>query len=59
MRVSNNKGTLIDNTFLDNTKHNSFSVYPMENGLSNHDAQILILKEMQIPAQKITQKKTS
>jgi hypothetical protein len=28
----------------------------MENGLPDHDAQILVLKELQIPLQKITQK---
>lgn len=56
-RESNNKGTLIDNIFLDNTKHNCISVYVMENVLSEHDAQILSLKEMQIPLLKITQKK--
>jgi hypothetical protein len=30
-------------------------VYPVENGLSDHDTQIIVLQEMQIPFQKITQ----
>jgi len=53
MRVAVIKA-FIDNVFLDNMKCNCI-VYPVENGLSNHDAQILVLQELQIPFQKITQ----
>lgn len=42
--LCNNNGTLIDNIFLDNKKHNCFSVFPMENGLEYQDARILVLK---------------
>jgi len=40
---------LIDTTFLDSIKHSCISVYPLENGFSDHDAQILILENMKIP----------
>jgi hypothetical protein len=48
-RISNDKGTLIDNTFLDFARLNHYSVYPVKNGLLDHDAQILALKKLQIP----------
>jgi hypothetical protein len=56
-RISNDKGMLIDNIFLDFTRLNRYSVYPMKNGLSDHDAQILILNKLQIPFRKITLRK--
>lgn len=43
-RLCNNNGTLIDNIFLDNKKHNCVWVFPMENGLEDQDTQILVLK---------------
>jgi hypothetical protein len=49
--LRNNNGTLIDNRFLDNKKHNCISVFPMENGLEDQDAQI--------PFQKVTKKNTT
>jgi hypothetical protein len=42
-RMSNNKGTLIDSVSLGSMKYNCVSVYPFENGLSDHVAKILIL----------------
>jgi hypothetical protein len=51
-RIFNNKGTLIDSIFLDNMKYNSISVYPLENGLSDHDAQILVVENVELPPQK-------
>jgi hypothetical protein len=36
MIIANNKGTLIDTIFLDSIKHSCISVYPLENGLSDH-----------------------
>jgi len=44
IRISNNKGMLTDSIFLDSTKYGCISVYPLENGLSHHDEQILILE---------------
>jgi hypothetical protein len=52
-RIGNDIGTLIDNIFLDFMRLNHYSVYPMKNGLSDHDAQILILNKLQIPFKKI------
>jgi len=43
-RLCDNNSTLVDNIFLDNKKHNCISVFPMENGLEDQDAQILVLK---------------
>jgi hypothetical protein len=53
-RTSNNKGTLIDSIFIDKAKYNNTSVYPFENGLSDHVAQILIVKKIKIPLQNYT-----
>jgi hypothetical protein len=53
-RIGNDIGTLINNIFLDFTRLNRYSVYPMKNGLSDHDAQILVLNKLQIPFRKIT-----
>jgi hypothetical protein len=52
VRIFNNKGTLIDSIFLDNMKYNSTLVYALENGLSDHDAQILVVENMKLPLQK-------
>jgi hypothetical protein len=51
-RISNNKGMLIYRIFLDSTKYYCISVYPKENGLSDHHAQLLILENIKIPFQK-------
>jgi hypothetical protein len=53
-RISNNKGTLIDNIFIDKAKYNNVSVYPFENGLSYHVAQIVIVEKIRIPLQNHT-----
>jgi hypothetical protein len=44
IRISNNKEMLTDSIFLDSMKYSCISVYPLENGLSDHDEQILILE---------------
>jgi hypothetical protein len=38
-RIQNNSCSLIDNIFINKLKFNKFSVYPIINGLSDHDAQ--------------------
>jgi hypothetical protein len=43
-RIQNNLDAAIDNIFVDNSRLNSFTVSPIANGLSDHDAQYLILK---------------
>ena len=41
-RIFNISSTLIDNIYINTNSHN-FSVYPLINGLSDHDAQVLTL----------------
>jgi len=55
-RVANNKGTLIDSFFLDIMKCKSIPVYPLENGLSELEAQI-ILDDLNISLHKMAPKK--
>jgi len=53
-RICNNKGTLIDNIFLDKAKLNNVTVNALDNGLSDHIAQILTLLNMKVPISKQT-----
>jgi hypothetical protein len=46
-RISNNSCSLIDNTYI-NTYRHEFSVHPLINGLSDHDAQIITLPNISI-----------
>jgi len=55
-RVSKNKGTPNDDTFLDRAKHNYISVYPTNHGLSDHDVQVPTLHRTQISFQNIIQR---
>jgi hypothetical protein len=43
MRIHNNSHTRIDNIFINKFKNENYSVFPLINGLSNHDAQVLNL----------------
>ena len=52
-RGGNNKGTFLDNM----RRNNCYSVYSMENGLLNHDAEILVLKKLKIQFQQITRER--
>jgi hypothetical protein len=40
-RIQHNSATAIDNIFIDITKAGNYSVSPITNGLSDHDAQII------------------
>jgi hypothetical protein len=53
-RLSKNKGTKIDNIFLNKANLNCNSGYPMMNGISVHDVQVLMLDRTQNPLQNIT-----
>jgi hypothetical protein len=55
-RISNNKGTLLDSVFIDSTKYDHVSVYSFVNGLSDHDAQIIILGNIKNPSRKVVLK---
>jgi arginine deiminase len=61
-RITHNSLSAIDNIFLNKHINTDFSIQPCPNGLSDHDAQILILNDVQIlkpPAQHLTRRKIS
>ena len=45
-RIQKNSQTIIDNIFIITLKFNNFSVYPCVNGVSDHDAQLLIIYDI-------------
>jgi hypothetical protein len=47
-RIYNNFMMTIDNVFINSVNQNSISVYPWINGLSDHDAQIIVLRDIAI-----------
>jgi len=42
-RITESSSTAIDNFFMDKGKNAKYTVSPIYNGLSNHDAQLLVL----------------
>jgi hypothetical protein len=42
MRLQNNSATAIDNIFIDASLQGNYVIYPLCNGLSDHDAQLLL-----------------
>jgi hypothetical protein len=50
-RIFKDKVSQLNNIFLDRTKLHCISVYPIQNGLSDHDAQFLILDRTPISSQ--------
>jgi hypothetical protein len=40
--------TIIDNTFIDTSKMSTYTVLPLLNGLSDHNAQLLTLKDLNL-----------
>ena len=53
MTIFNGSGTAIDNLFFYYLSGN-FTINPLINGLSDHDAQLLILENVVAPIQEIT-----
>ena len=47
-RITDNTSTAIDNIFIDKTKNNDYTIEPVINGLSDHDAQVLVLHNIKI-----------
>ena len=45
-RLQGVSSTTIDNIFIDNLKFSNYTVFPLFNGLSDHDAQLLIIKDI-------------
>jgi hypothetical protein len=52
-RISNNSSTSIDNIFIDKTKNADYSIIPISNKLSDHDAQVMLLHNTDIPTQQV------
>ena len=50
-RIFNNSNSLIDNIYIDTNRFN-FSAYPLINGLSDHDAQVINLSNIFCPSPK-------
>ena len=46
-RVDISSCTIIDNFFIDTTSTGKYDIFPFINGLSDHDAQVLILHKAQ------------
>ena len=47
-RINNCSYTAIDNIFIDKSKNTNFTISPLPNGLLDHDAHILILRNIKI-----------
>jgi exonuclease III len=45
-RIQENSHTLIDNIFINTYRHEEFTVYPLVNGLSDHDAQVISMSSI-------------
>jgi len=50
-RCQGTSSTMIDNIFIDNSKIPNYTVSPFFNGLSDHDAQLLIIKDVNFQSQ--------
>jgi hypothetical protein len=48
-RIHNNFVSTIDSIFINIVKYNNFIVYPLVNGMSDHDAQIIVIHDIIIP----------
>jgi hypothetical protein len=48
IRITKNTSTAIDNIFIDKTRNNDYAIEPLINGLSDHDAQVLVLHNIKI-----------
>ena len=51
-RITKYTSTAIDNVFIDKTKNSDYTIEPIINGLSDHDAQELVLHNIKIIKQK-------
>ena len=51
-RITKNTSTAIDNVFIDKTKNSDYTIEPIINGLSDHDAQVRVLHNIKITNQK-------
>jgi hypothetical protein len=52
-RIQNYSSTAIDNIFIDNSRKDHISIEPVINGLSDHDAQLLFIKNIHDAPQRL------
>jgi hypothetical protein len=50
-RTQNQSSTVIDNIFIDVNTFINYTVFPLHNRLAHHDAQLLIIKEVNLQLQ--------
>jgi hypothetical protein len=50
-RSQSHSSNAIDNIFIDTYKFTNYTVFPLCNGLSDHDAQLLIIKDVNLQLQ--------
>jgi hypothetical protein len=50
-RIESPSSTVIDNIFIDIITIINYTVFPLHNGLSDHDAQMLIIREVNLQLQ--------
>jgi hypothetical protein len=42
-KIGPNTSTIIDNIFIDDQQYNGYEIFEMSNGLSDHEAQLLVI----------------
>ena len=47
-RIHNNSSSAIDNIFIDKIKYEDYSIHPVVNGLSDHDAQLITINNITV-----------
>jgi len=47
-RIHNNSVSAIDNTFIGKVKYENYSIHPLVNGLSDHDAQLITINNITV-----------
>jgi hypothetical protein len=48
-RICNNSVSLLDSIFINIVKYDKLTVYSLVNGMSDHDAQVIVLHNITIP----------
>jgi hypothetical protein len=56
-RVQNGSVTAIDNIFIDISIHDSYSIFPLCNGLSDHEAQLIVLGDVKVNGRNVSSKR--
>jgi hypothetical protein len=56
-RVQNGSVTAIDNIFIDVSIHDSYSIFPLCNGLSDHEAELIVLSDVKVNARNVSSKR--